>query len=53
MPNRVEPWTVVLEVDDKLVKLWDFEESKDGNLEHRGFMRSFVMPFQPSDTTVG
>jgi hypothetical protein len=52
VPNRVEPWTVVLEVNDKLVKLWDFEESKDGNLEHRGFMRSFVMPFQPSDPTV-
>ena len=51
MPNRVEPWTVVLEVNDKLVKLWDFEESKDGNLEHRGFMRSFVMPFQSCDTT--
>ena len=29
MPNRVEPWTVVLEVDDKLVKLLDFEERKD------------------------
>jgi hypothetical protein len=51
VPNRVERWTVVLEVNDKLVKLWDFEESKDGNLEHRGFMRSFVMPFQSSDTT--
>jgi hypothetical protein len=51
VPNRVEPWSVVLEVNDKLVKLWDFEESKDGNLEHRGFMRSFVMPFQSSDTT--
>ena len=51
VPNRVEPWTVVLEVNDKLVKLWDFEESKDGNLEHRGFMRSFVMPFQSCDTT--
>ena len=53
VPNRVEPWTVVLDVDDKLVKLWDFEESKDGNLEHRGFLRSVVMPFQPSDSTVG
>jgi hypothetical protein len=53
VPNRVEPWTVVLEVNEKLVKLWDFEESKDGNLEHRGFMRSFVLPFQPSKTTVG
>jgi hypothetical protein len=53
VPNRVEPWTVVLDVDDKLVKLWDFEESKDGILEHRGFLRSVVMPFQPSDATVG
>ena len=53
VPNKVAPWTVVLEVDDKLVRLWDFEESKDGRLEHRGFMRSFVMPFQPEDTTVG
>lgn len=53
VPSKLAPWTVVLEVDDKLVKLWDFEESKDGNLEHRGFMRSFVMPFQPGDTTVG
>jgi hypothetical protein len=50
VPNRVEPWTVVLEVNDKLVKLWDFEEGKDGNLESRGFMHSFVMPFLPNDT---
>jgi hypothetical protein len=53
VPNRVEPWTVVLEVNDKLVKLWDFEESKDGKLERRGFLRSFVTPFQPSNTTIG
>jgi len=51
VPNRVEPWTVVLEVNDKLVKLWDFEESKECKSEKRGFMRSFVMPFQSCDTT--
>jgi hypothetical protein len=53
VPNRMEPWTVILEVNDKLVKLWDFGESKDGNLAHRGFMRSFVVPFQASDTRAG
>ena len=52
VPERVEPWTVVLEVDDKLVKLWDFGQDTDGNLNRRGFMHSFVTPFTPDVTAV-
>ncbi|MCU1224619.1 MAG: hypothetical protein JWQ42_2712 [Edaphobacter sp.] len=52
VPNRIEQWTVVLEVDEKLVKLWDFGQDKNGNLEHRGFMHSFVMPLQSGVATV-
>lgn len=48
VPDHVDPWTVVLAVDDKLVKVWDFEEEQNGNLMSRGFMHSFVMPFLPA-----
>jgi hypothetical protein len=50
VPNQVEPWSVVLEVNDKLVKVWDFATGKDVNLERRGFMHSFVIPFLANQT---
>jgi hypothetical protein len=46
VPNKVDPWTVILDVDDKAVRLWDFKEDTDGNLERLGFIRSFVTPFE-------
>lgn len=44
VPRLMDPWSVVLDFDDRKVALWDFEIKADGSLGRRSFLRSFVVP---------
>lgn len=44
VPHLVEPWSVVLDVNEKIVGLWDFETKPGGSLVQRRFLRSAAIP---------
>src|ERR1035438_8193576 len=46
VPNIIEPWSVILDVDDKLIHLWDFDDDKGSLRKGRGFLRRVAVPFQ-------
>jgi hypothetical protein len=46
VPNIIAPWSVILNVDDKLIRLWDFNNDEGGFLKGRGFLRRVAVPFQ-------
>jgi hypothetical protein len=46
VPNKIDPWTVVLDVDDRLVRVWDFEaDGKDG-IVSKGFLKQVVLSYE-------
>lgn len=44
VPRIMDPWSVVLDVDESKVALWDFEIKSGGSLGRRSFLRSAVIP---------
>ncbi len=44
VPSITDPWSVVLDVEDDKVALWDFQLKEDGVLQPRRFLQSVVIP---------
>jgi hypothetical protein len=44
VPNKIEPWTVVLDVDERLVRVWDFESDGGGGIKSKGFLKTIAYP---------
>ncbi len=44
VPRIMDPWSVVLDFDEKKVALWDFEFKSGGALGQRSFLQSAVIP---------
>ncbi len=47
VPRHMEQWSVVLDVYEGKVALWDFGFKAGGNLESRRFLQSAVIPARP------
>jgi phosphatidylserine/phosphatidylglycerophosphate/cardiolipin synthase-like enzyme len=43
VPRMMDPWSVVLDYDEKKVALWDFEFKPEGVLARRSFLQSAVI----------
>ena len=48
-PSITDPWSVVLDVEDDKVALWDFQFKEDGVLQPRRFLQSVVIPAKVID----